>query len=43
MGWKYGAGAGPLKSVYVCGEGGGGGRGMTLFVFNFFKIYHFYI
>ena len=28
---NYGAGAGPLK------------RGLTLFLFNFFKVYHFYI
>ena len=32
-GWKYGAGAGLLK----------GGRGLTLLLFNFFKVYHFYI
>ena len=32
-GWKYGAGAGLLK----------GGRGLALFLFNFFKVSHFYI
>ena len=31
-GWKYGAGAGPLKR----------GR-LTLFLFNFFKVYYVYI
>ena len=31
-GWKYGAGAGSLKR----------GR-LTLFLFNFFKVYHVYI
>ena len=32
MGWKYGAWAGLLKK----GE-------LALFLFNFFKVYHFYI
>ena len=31
-GWKYGAGTGLLK-----------GGELTLFLFNFFKVYHFYI
>ena len=31
-GWKYGAGAGPLKR-----------GGLTLFLLNFFEVYHFYI
>ena len=36
--WKYGAGAGLLK------RGGGGGMvGLALFLFSFFKVYHFYI
>ena len=30
-GWKYGAGSGLLK------------RGLALFLFNFFKVYHFHI
>ena len=33
--------------VYVCVFDGGGrggvGGGLTIFVFNFFKVYHFYI
>ena len=32
-GWKYGVGAGLLKR----------GGGLVFFLFNFFKVYHFYI
>ena len=32
-GWTYDAGAGLLKR----------GGGLSLFLFNFFKVYHFYI
>ena len=32
-GWKYGAGSHLLK----------GGHRLALFLFNFFKVYHFYI
>ena len=35
LSWNYGTGAGPLKR--------GGEGGLTLFLFNFFKVYHFYI
>ena len=34
--WKYGAGAGLLKRREQ-------GAGLALFLFNFFKVYHFYI
>ena len=36
-GWKYVAGEGLLKRRV------GGGGGLALSIFNFFKVYHFYI
>ena len=40
-GWKYGEGQVFLKGGV--GEWGSGGWVLTLFLFNFFKFYYFYI